>query len=244
MQTADLFAADELGLFLDVDGTLVDLEPTPDAVAIPSSLIQQLIVAERRLQGALALISGRPIAELDRLFHPLRLRASGVHGAEIRYLPDEPTLTLTNGVLPDEAWRAFQRRTSQFPGVLIENKRASFTAHYNLAGAIEADLLLALRGFVEEFAPLELELKAGRFVYEVKLPGFDKGSAIRRFMGRPPFAGRRPVFIADDKMDRPGFEAALALGGAAFSVGDPINGLSGSFSRPAAVREWLERVAA
>jgi trehalose 6-phosphate phosphatase len=243
MHAADQFAAEEISLFLDVDGTLVDLEPTPDAVSIPPSLVEELATAGRRLDGALALVSGRPIDELDRLFQPLRLPASGIHGAEIRYLPGEPKRSLTSGRLPPAVWIEFQRRCAEFPGVRTENKGVSFAAHYNLARSVEAELLLALRRFVEAFSRFELELIAGRFVFEVKLPGFDKGEAIRRFMRRAPFAGRRPVFIADDNMDRPGFEAALALGGAAFSVGAEMAGLSGSFARPAAVREWLGQVA-
>jgi trehalose 6-phosphate phosphatase len=97
---------------------------------------------------------------------------------------------------------------------------------------------------VRRFAQFELELVPGNLVFELKLPGFDKGSAIRRFMARAPFAGRRPVFIADDHMDRPGFETVLALGGIAFSVGFEMAGLSGSFSRPAGVRAWLGKVTA
>lgn len=246
MKAADQFVptATAISLFLDVDGTLVDLAPTPDAVAVPPSLVDDLAMAERRLDGALALVSGRPIEQLDRLFAPLRLRASGIHGAEIRYLPHEPTQSLTSDRLPAVAWVDFQRRLGAFPGVLAENKGVSFAAHYNLAGPVGSELFLALERFVEQFARLDLELTAGHLVFEVKLPGFDKGTAIRQFMGQAPFAGRRPVFIADDKMDRPGFEAALALGGAAFSVGVEMPGLSGSFAQPAAVREWLAKVAA
>src|SRR5260370_38099753 len=91
--TPDVFVpkAESICLFLDVDGTLIDLAPTPDAVVVSSALLEELSLAERRLDGALALVSGRPIAELDRLFAPIKLRASGVHGAEIRYSPFEPT---------------------------------------------------------------------------------------------------------------------------------------------------------
>jgi len=246
MKAAHPFApeANAICLFLDVDGTLLDLAPTPEAVAVSPSLIDELALAEQRLDGALALVSGRPIEQLDRLFAPLRLRASGIHGAEIRYLPGEATISLTSDRLPAAAWVDFRRLLDGFPGALAENKGVSFAAHYNQARSIEAELFLALGRFVERFSLLQLELAAGHFVFEVKLPGFDKGAAIRRFMARAPFAGRRPVFIADDKMDRPGFETALALGGAAFSVGVEMPGLSGWFARPAAVREWLGKVAA
>jgi trehalose 6-phosphate phosphatase len=246
MAASDLFVpkAESISLFLDVDGTLIDLAPTPDAVVVSSALLEELALAERRLDGALALVSGRPIDELDRLFAPLRLRASGIHGAEIRYSPFETTRLLTQHRLSESAWDDLQTVLEIFPGAFAENKGVSFAVHYNLAGPIEGELFLALQRFVRRFAQFELELVAGHLVFELKLPGFDKGAAIRRFMARSPFAGRRPVFIADDKMDRPGFETVLALGGIAFSVGSEMAGLSGSFSQPAGVRAWLGKVMA
>jgi trehalose 6-phosphate phosphatase len=246
MAARDIFVpkAESISLFLDVDGTLIDLAPTPDAVIVSTALVEELSMAAIRLDGALALVSGRPIDELDRLFSPLRLRASGIHGAEIRYSPLEATRSLTSERLPDAAWIVLQRLLESFPGAFAENKGVSFAVHYNLAGPIEGELFLELQRFVRRFAQFELELVAGHLVFEIKLPGFDKGSAIRRFMARAPFAGRRPVFIADDKMDRPGFETVLALGGIAFSVGSEMAGLSGSFSQPAGVRAWLGKVMA
>jgi trehalose 6-phosphate phosphatase len=246
MAAPDIFVpkAESISLFLDVDGTLIDLAPTPDAVVVSSALLDELALAERRLDGALALVSGRPIDELDRLFAPLRLRASGIHGAEIRYSPLELTRSLTSDRLPESAWNDLQHLLERFPGAFAENKGVSFAVHYNLAGPIEGELFLSLQRFVQRFAQFELDLVAGHLVFELKLPGFNKGAAIRRFMARAPFAGRRPVFIADDKMDRPGFEAVLALGGIAFSVGSEMAGLSGSFSRPAGVRAWLGKVTA
>jgi trehalose 6-phosphate phosphatase len=246
MAASDLFVpkAESICLFLDVDGTLIDLAPTPDAVIVSDALREELSLADRRLSGAIALVSGRPIDELDRLFAPLRLRASGIHGAEIRYAPNEITHSLTQNRLSKSSWNDLQTLLEIFPGAFAENKGVSFAVHYNLAGPIEGELFLALQRFVKRYVEFALELVAGHLVFELKLPGFDKGAAIRRFMTRSPFAGRRPVFIADDKMDRPGFEAALALGGIAFSVGSEMEGLSGSFSQPAGVRAWLGKVMA
>jgi trehalose 6-phosphate phosphatase len=234
--------ADTLCLFLDVDGTLIDLAPTPDSVVVSSALLDELAQAERRLDGALALVSGRPIDELDGLFTPLRLRASGVHGAEIRYAPREPTQALTVERLPRDVWEDLGRILARFPGAFAENKGVTFAIHYNLAGPIEAELFSDLRRLASRFPFLELELIPGNLVFELKLPGFDKGAAIRRFMAHAPFAGRRPVFIADDRMDGPGFAAVLALGGLAFSVGFEMAGLTGSFAEPASVRAWLGKV--
>src|SRR6202035_232906 len=101
-----------------------------------------------------------------------------------------------------------------------------------------------LKRYAADFVTSGLDVVRGLMVFELKLPGFDKRAAIRRFMARAPFAGRPPVFIADDKMDCPGFETVLALGGVGFSVGREMAGLSGSFPQPAAVRAWLGRVAA
>ena len=246
MKAAELFVpkAETISLFLDVDGTLLDLAPTPDAVVVSSALLDELTLAERRLDGALALVSGRPIEELDRLFAPLRLRASGVHGAEIRYAPLEPVRSLTSERMPERAWPQLQRLLEGFPGVFAENKGVSYAVHYKLAPTVEAELFLALKRYAADFVASGLDVVRGLMVFELKLPGFDKGAAIRRFMARAPFAGRRPVFIADDKMDWPGFETVLALGGVGFSVGHEMAGLTGSFSRPAAVRAWLGKVAA
>jgi len=231
-----------IGLFLDVDGTLLDLAPRPDAVAVPAALLDELASAERRLGGALALMSGRPIDELDRLFVPLRLRASGIHGGEIRYSPNGATRSLVQGRLPENAWVSLIRLLDGFPGTFAENKGVSFAVHYRASDAAAERLPLVLERFILEFAELELEVIAGDHAFEIKLAGFDKGKAIDCFMAQPPFAGRSPVFIADDRMDRAGFDRALALGGMAFSVGAEVPGLSGWFSRPAAVRAWLGRL--
>jgi trehalose 6-phosphate phosphatase len=233
----------QIGLFLDVDGTLLDLAPSPAAVEVPAGFRDTLGAAERRLAGALALVSGRPIEQLDQLFAPLRLRTSGIHGAQIRDAADGAGRWLTQARLPDRAWPDLLRLLEAFPGTLAEDKGISFAVHYRNSAAAEEELVVALRHFIEAFAELDLELIAGHRVFEIRLPGFDKGKAIVSFMAREPFAGRRPVFVADDRMDRPGFDAALALGGLAFSVGAPLPGLSGWFPGPAAVRAWLGRLA-
>lgn len=231
-----------IGLFLDVDGTIIDLAPTPDAVDVPAALVRELASAERRLDGALALVSGRPIEELDRLFKPLRLRASGVHGGEIRYAPNEPGKSLATGRLPEDAWMRLKRIVARFPGAFAENKGLSFAVHYNLAGPVADEIRKALQQFLHEYPELPLEVIGGRSVYEIKLAGFDKGKAIECFMARPPFVGRRPIFVADDRVDRPGFETALALGGLALSVGAELPGVSGWFASPKDLRAWLERL--
>jgi trehalose 6-phosphate phosphatase len=229
----------EIGLFLDVDGTLLDLAPHPDAVEVPPGLVAILAAVDRRLNGALALVSGRQIAVLDRLFAPLRLRASGVHGAEIRCRRAGVGRMPIERQIPAPVWSELGRLLERFPGTFAENKRASFAVHYRQMSRSVGELGAALAELVAGFAPFRLELTAGHLVFEIRPPGFDKGKAIEYFMTKAPFLDRRPVFIADDAMDRAGFDAALARGGLGYSVGQELPGLSGWFPEAAAVRAWL-----
>jgi trehalose 6-phosphate phosphatase len=226
-----------IGLFLDVDGTLLDIAPRPEAVEVTEQLLRDLAAAETALDGALALVSGRPIAELDRLFAPLRLAASGVHGAELRRRPDGPITLLADGRLGDDAWNALSKLLADFPGSWAENKGFSFAVHYPYPGTDSHRVKRALLSLMESVAkPSErLKLIAGHAVFEMQLHGFDKGRAA-------PFSGRRPVFLGDDKIDQAGFEAAVKLGGLAYAVGIDMPGVSGKFANPEAVRAWLHEL--
>ena len=232
-----------IGLFLDVDGTLLDIAPRPEAVEVTADLLRDLAAAQTAVDGALALVSGRTIADLDGLFTPLRLPASGVHGAELRRRPEGPVILLAEGRLGDEAWNALSRLLVEFPGSWAENKGVSFAVHY--PGSDIDRLEAALRSLMGRITtPHEpLQLIAGHAVFELQLCGFDKGRAIRRFMKQAPFLGRRPVFIGDDKIDHAGFETAVRLGGFAYSVGIEMPGVSGKFANPDAVRTWLHELA-
>ena len=232
-----------IALFLDVDGTLLDLAPRPEAVAVPEGLRGALAGAEQRLAGALALISGRPIGQLDRLFAPLQLAAAGVHGAEIRVSAHAEPQSLTDARLPPEIWRNLQRLLRRFPGSFAEYKGVGFAVHHPADAASGERLYAALQEFVGALSSYQLEVQAGHCVIEATPAGIDKGSAIRFLMHRAPFAGRRPIFVADDNIDRAGFIAALSLGGLAFSVGAAMPGLSGWFAQPRAVRKWLQQLA-
>src|SRR5262249_32823722 len=139
---------DEFGVFLDVDGTLIDIAPHPDAVVVPPDLVRDLGLAEDRLGGALALISGRTIADLDRLFFPLRLKGSGVHGAEFRFDSSQGTVISAAGALPVAAWSDLLDVLQGFPGCLAENKAFSFAVHYRAAPESGLVLRHALESFI------------------------------------------------------------------------------------------------
>ena len=229
-------------LFLDVDGTLLDIVATPGAVEVPDGLLQSLSLAEEQLDGALALVSGRRIAELDRIFAPLRLKVSGVHGAEFRFGPATSDVWIKAEALPDQSWGDLLLLLRAFPASLVENKVYSFAVHYRAAPETGPTLRAALDRFLAERTGLGLAILTGHFVFELKRPGIDKGAAIADFMGRTPFTGRRPIFIGDDVTDEPGFRAVTRLGGSAYSVAQAFPDVRGTFDDPAAVRHWLSNI--
>jgi len=232
-----------LAIFLDVDGTLVDLAERPDDVVTPAGLVATLGSAERKLAGALALISGRAIGDLDRLFEPLRLRASGIHGAEIRFEAGGPVMpTLAAMELPQSLWTALTREVAAFPGAFVENKRFSLVVHYRLAPAAELPLRKIVTRFIGS-SPIAVEVLDARCAIELKPPGYDKGHAIAAFLSLPAFHGRTPIFVGDDTTDESGFALVAARGGLAYSVGRPRPGAIGLFAEPPAVRDWLAEFA-
>jgi len=243
--SAEKLRPDETALFLDVDGTMIDFADSPAEVIVPAGLVEDIDAIERALGGALALISGRTIADLDRLFHPLSFRASGVHGAEIRYEPSAAVPTVeTARVLSRDLWLSLNEALSAFPGALAENKRYSFAIHYRAAPSLGPRLQAALREFVAASGDTELEIINAHFAFEIKGDDFNKGFAIDQFLARPPFVGRVPIFIGDDWTDEAGFAAVVRAGGTAYAVGESRPHASGLFSGPDMVREWLAQAAA
>jgi len=232
-----------LAIFLDVDGTLLDLAERPDEAVTPPGLVATLARTERKLGGALALISGRSIEDLDRLFKPLHLRAGGIHGAEIRFDPDGPvTPTPAAMELPQSLCAALAREVAAFPGAFVENKRFSLVVHYRLAPAAELPLRKIVTRFISS-SPIAVEVLDARCAIELKPPGYDKGHAIAAFLSLPAFHGRTPIFVGDDTTDESGFALVAARGGLAYSVGRPRPGAIGLFAEPPAVRDWLAEFA-
>jgi len=231
----------DCAILLDVDGTIVDLAPTPDAVRVPTSLRRVLARLSERTCGALALVSGRSLADLDRLFAPLRLTAVGGHGAELRLLGG-PTLRSDAAPKLDAELR---RRLASIAGggVLTEDKGYAVALHFRLAPERES----RVRGEVatlcaEPWSP-PVEVLPGKAVLEVKPSGFSKATGVRALMAHPPFKGRCPIFIGDDTTDESVFAIMPELAGIGFSVGREVAGVAGHFDAPANVRAWLEQLA-
>lgn len=234
MDVADLLCP-SCALFLDFDGTLVDLAQQPEDVVVPPSLVATLRDLHAYLGGAVAVISGRPMEQLDAFLAPLRLPMAGVHGSERRAA--DGTLSLHATYPLDEVQRAAQALADQHPALRLESKRGSLALHYRQAPQLEALCLDTLRAAVE--ASPGLTLMRGKMVVEAKPGGASKGMAIDAFMHEAPFAGRQPVFIGDDFTDEVGFTVVQGRGGMGVKVG---GGASAAWHRvespPRCARSW------
>jgi trehalose 6-phosphate phosphatase len=223
-------------LMLDMDGTLIDLAPTPDAVIVPPGLPHTLASLREALGGALAIVTGRPVETVDRLFADAPGAVAGEHGGAIRHHPGGPIERLDLPA-PPQAWldqaEALVRR---FPGALLERKARGFALHYRQAPQARDVFQDALRALVDTL-PAGFELHPAHMLWEIRPRGADKGGAVAALMRRPPFAGRLPVFIGDDVTDEDGMREARAQGGAGYRV-DAV------FGDPDGVRTWLQRSAA
>lgn len=235
--------SDEICLFLDVDGTLIDLAPRPQDVAVPQSLRGDLLRATQKLHGALALISGRSVDAIDRLFHPLRLCTAGVHGAELRLVPDAEVVQAPSALLRVDLRRKLVALAQRFPGAIAEDKGASVAMHYRACADRRIEMLAAIDSELARQADPRLVILPGHFVFEVKHKGYDKGTAVAAFLDTAAFHGRLPVMIGDDVTDEAGFRTAIARGGYGFSVGRDVEGASGRFDQAEDVRRWLALVA-
>jgi trehalose 6-phosphate phosphatase len=219
-------------LFLDLDGTLIDIAEEPGAVVVPKTLAPTLISAHNWLDGALAIVSGRSLAEIDRLLAPLRLPCAGEHGAEIRLPQGENWSAGARYAVPD-AWRE-QLRDGARPwnGVIVENKAYGVALHFRKAPARAGDVL-ELAEKVVGTRQDEFRILPGHMSFEIRHRSLHKGRAVAMFLGMAPFRGRVPVFVGDDVTDEDGFCAARERGGLGLHVRDAFQG------KPSEVRRWL-----
>ncbi len=228
-------------LFLDVDGTLIEFADDPAAVVADEALralLRDLYVA---LDGAVALVSGRPIEFLDRLFAPLQLPAAGLHGAERRTAQGVRHTAPTTPLALARARGALAQLACAHAGVGLEDKGAALALHYRRAPRLAAQLRDALAGIASDLGP-DYHLLEGDGVLEIKLRRFDKGGAVEAFMQESPFSGRLPVFVGDDLTDSDGMRRVEALGGWSVAVGDRVSGRV-RLSDARAARAWLRGLA-
>ncbi len=227
-----------VALLLDVDGTILDVAATPSGVEVPSTLRASLRALHRRCGGALALVSGRLVENLDGLFSPLRLPAIGGHGAQIRLLADQPVRFRTDQTIGG-ALRKLVAGIALDPRILVEDKCASLAVHYRLAPELGPSLEVKIRAIVAAVASDALEVLHGKCVIEIKSGKVNKGEAVRELMGSPPFFQRMPLFVGDDATDESVFRILPELGGVGYSVGKLMRGARGAFASPHDVRSWL-----
>jgi trehalose 6-phosphate phosphatase len=209
---------DEIALFLDVDGTLLEIEQEPGDVHVPERLCRILARLSEATGGALALVSGRTLEQLDRLFSPLRLCAAGLHGLERRNLGTGVVRTEPDPAAFQPARARLERFAQDHAGVLLEDKGLTLALHYRNAPQLEQEAK-TLAQTVAAGSGGALVLLEGKKVLELMPPGCDKGAAIAAFMAEPPFRGRRPVFAGDDVTDEAGFVAINRLGGISIRIG-------------------------
>lgn len=235
-------ALDRAALFLDIDGTVLDLAPTPDRVQVPPALVGTISALAAATEGAIAFVTGRSIANVDRLFRPLRLAAIGGHGAEFRARRGEEIERSAD--MPATIRRWLMSFDGFAPGVVVEDKGSTLAIHFRRAPDAGKRILRALSGQHGALLTADLQILQGKEILEVKPRRFNKGTALRRMMQHAPFAGRVPHFFGDDTTDEDAFRVLPEFGGSGYSVGRDIAGVSRAFETPEDVRLFLSRLAA
>ncbi len=229
----------ETAVLLDIDGTLLDLAPTPREVWVPPGLAKTLHRLHQRTNGALALVSGRSLNDIDLIFAPDQFPAVGGHGAEMRLQADSEAVAAHAPPLDKELKRRLAAIARLSPGILLEDKGYSLALHYRLAPHAEKAIYEAVSLIRADLPDAPIEVLPGKSVCEIKHSGFTKASGVLELMTHEPFKGRRPFFIGDDVTDELVFAIMPDLDGLAFSVGRRAKGVAGHFDSPSDVREFL-----
>ncbi len=229
-------------MLLDIDGTILDLAPSPQQVWVPTGLRQTLARLDVLTGGALALVSGRSLRDIDLIFSPLEFAAIGGHGAELRATPNAVPIMRAKPL--DAALKRQLATIAELgPGILAEDKGYSLALHFRLAPERAEAVRAAVDKVCAGLAPGEVDVLPGKLVVEIKRPGINKANAVCELMNYPPFAGRNPIFIGDDMTDEPVFGVISQFGGLGFSVGRVLPDVNGHFEKPESVRAWLARIA-
>jgi trehalose 6-phosphate phosphatase len=230
-------------LFLDIDGTLLELAPTPTAVVVPAELPGLLQALGRVLDGAVAFVTGRSLADVDLLFTPLVLTGAGQHGAEIRVSGHETELLGPSNGIMKKLMPRIEAFAAARPGILVEGKGMTIAVHCRQVPQYQDELGKFLTALAAEHGD-RLETIRGHRVFEIKPRNVSKRTAVEHLMQSAPFTGRLPLFIGDDRTDEDGFAAVRALGGHAIRVGpDQPSLATWRMADPVAVRAFLSHVA-
>ena len=240
-EVIDRLSPESVALFLDFDGTLAEIVARPSDVTVSKRNLASLVRLSARMDGALAIVTGRDVQTMDAFLAPHQFTISGVHGFEVR----RPGTGITRLDVDVDGLNRVRERLARFrdanDGLLMENKPGSVTLHFRQ----RPDLDEKVRDVVEAAVADEygLQVHAGKMVDEVKAHAGDKGAAIEFFMNEAPFAGRIPVFIGDDVTDEAGFTVVNKRGGVSIKVGDGETTAHYALDDPGAVMDWLETFA-
>jgi trehalose 6-phosphate phosphatase len=230
-----------IAVFLDLDGTLLDLAETPSGVTVTQDLLSRLRRLHRLLDGAVAIVSGRPIIDVDRLLSPLQLPVAGLHGFERRSaLGDYHRSALPAGVQLEFLRRALRGIADRHPGTLLEDKTYSLALHFRKNPEFGAAICSSIERAVDSLQG-EFECQPGRFVMEVRPRSATKGRAVAAFMRERPFAGRTPLVAGDDLTDESSFAVANQLGGISIAVApEHVTAATVTLPDVNAMHAWLD----
>jgi trehalose 6-phosphate phosphatase len=230
-------------LYLDIDGTILDLAPSPEVVEVPEWMVPLLQRLCLKLDGAVAFVSGRNISAIDALFKPLKLSAIGVHGGEIRVsggsvIVDECLAAELQSALP-----LLNDAAGKLRGVRLENKGCAIALHYRSVPERGREVLKVAEMVVASLGPAFAVL-VGKCVVEIRPRHLTKGAGLRHLMEREPFRGRSPIFAGDDVTDEDAFEVVNDLGGISVRVGEPApSAATYRLADPEQLRRWLLEIA-
>ena len=232
----------QTAILLDIDGTLLDLAPTPREVWVPPGLAETLERLHQQTNGALALVSGRSLNDIDLIFAPKQFPGVGGHGAEMRVSLNSESVATHAPPMDKELKMRLAAIAKLSPGILLEDKGYSLALHYRLAPHAEKAIYEAVSLIRADLPNAPIEVLPGKCVCEIKHSGFTKATGVLELMRHEPFKGRRPFFIGDDVTDESVFAIMPDLDGLSFSVGRRATGVAGHFDEPEDVRQWLARL--
>lgn len=228
-------------IFLDLDGTLAELAEQPDAVVVAPETLRLLDALRTSCGHALAIISGRDIAVVDRLLHPLVLPVAGVHGLQRRDAAGRLHMASVEPVDIGPVVEALREAVGDEPGLIVEEKTGAAALHYRLRPDCEQRCRDIAEAIVRDRA--DLEILPGKMVFEIRTDGADKGDVIEAYLKEAPFAGRRPVFAGDDTTDEVGFAIVNARGGVSIKVGSATTLARFRAATPSELHSWLAELA-